>query len=41
MHTSIDDRPESIRQEFRTFLSHVWEAWAAKRDQEELSIVNN
>ncbi|EDV21587.1 uncharacterized protein TRIADDRAFT_59732 [Trichoplax adhaerens] len=41
VHTSMEDRPEVIRQEFRTFLTHVWEAWAAKRDQEELSIVNN
>ena len=38
--TNLDDDPEGVKDAFRSFLSGVVTNLADKRDQEELSIVN-
>jgi Rab-like protein 5 len=39
--TNLEDDPEALRGEFNRFLSYILGVVAEKRDQEELSIMNN
>ncbi len=41
VQTNLDDDPDSIKEEFKHFLGNVLSNLADRRDQEELSIVNN
>ncbi|XP_031559971.1 intraflagellar transport protein 22 homolog isoform X2 [Actinia tenebrosa] len=41
VHTNLDEDPDAVREEFKNFLAHVISNWTDKRDQEELSIMNN
>lgn len=41
VHTNLDEDPDAVREEFKNFLAQVISNWTDKRDQEELSIMNN
>ncbi|XP_028513044.1 intraflagellar transport protein 22 homolog isoform X3 [Exaiptasia diaphana] len=41
VHTNLDEDPDSVREEFKNFLGQVLSNLTDKRDQEELSIMNN
>ena len=41
VHTNLDEDPDEIKESFRQFLGNIVSNLADRRDQEELSIVNN
>ena len=40
-HTNLEDDPDGIKEVFRQYLENIVSNLADRRDQEELSIVNN
>ena len=40
VHTSLEEDPDSVREEFSNFLVTLLTNWKDRQDQEELGIVN-
>ena len=41
IHSNIDEEGETLREEFRNYMSNLVSAMSEKREQEELNIMNS